>query len=163
MTDTQAGLLPCPFCGEQPKLWHETLPPLNHNDLFEDRRMIWTVECRHCQKAEVSRVEQHNAIAAWNTRQASGAAVQVPERLGPIHLKLLQRGLNGRIVLSNDMVMRSAEYGPLQDLHRMGLATYDERPVPDGPRSPRSSVITDAGRAALARRPAEAGGVNGCS
>jgi hypothetical protein len=74
--------------------------------------------------------------------------------LRPLHFKLLRRGTRGTYIgLSDDMELRMAEMGALHDLHRLGLAAYAEQPKHDGPKSPRSSVITDAGRAALAAMP----------
>lgn len=73
-----------------------------------------------------------------------------PATLTPLHIKLLQRGANGRYIgLSDNAGIRVGEVVALGELHRMGLAEDAPGPFPPGPPSLTPSVITEAGRAAL--------------
>jgi len=56
----------------------------------------------------------------------------------------------GYIGLSDDMMFRMGEVAALGDLRREGLVEYAKGPFPPGPASLTPSIITDAGRKALA-------------
>lgn len=75
-----------------------------------------------------------------------------PKQLTPLHIKLLRRGVNGQYIgLDDNMGVRVGEVVALGELHRMGFVENAPGPFPPGPPAPTPSVITDAGRAALAQ------------
>jgi hypothetical protein len=75
-----------------------------------------------------------------------------PLKIDPIHEKLLKRGLDGRwIWLDDDMMFRVGQICAPGELERTGLVEQAKGPFPPGPPSLKPRILTEAGRAALAK------------
>lgn len=69
------GLLPCPFCGEKPKLWDNGIcdPVIDGNgayvDMFIHSPDMYGVECTKCNCQNIGYNSEEEAIEGWNRRK----------------------------------------------------------------------------------------------
>lgn len=59
-----SGPLPCPFCGETPKV-HECMPDLWH---------VWCRNTRCCANPQTTAASRSSAVRRWNRRKERSAA-----------------------------------------------------------------------------------------
>ena len=65
-------LLPCPFCGGEPKL---AAHPGRGRGLHAGET-VYSIDCMTCGASAVNRYREHVIVAAWNRRAAPPAATR---------------------------------------------------------------------------------------
>ena len=93
MSDNPEAMLPCPFCGKQPKSrWWGTTCPVTAED-----EGYWGIDCCLCHSHADS---QEEAAAAWNRRAALAQQAATPKPLDDPRLQeLFSNAIDGALTL----------------------------------------------------------------